>query len=108
MEFLALIPVWIAVSICYMASNRQNVIGKPINKTIGYSCSSVLVVLAISLMSMTYPMLSAMLASLVMLMCFLPIVAITGAYGEKRFTQVSGFILVFSTCFAVAGGGVAL
>lgn len=106
MEFFALIPIWIAVSACYLSSSRQKVVSAPINKQAAYSIATCLTVLAVLVISVDYPFLSAALACLVIVMCFLPIVAIVGAYGEKRFTQVTGFILLFSISFAALNGGV--
>jgi len=106
MEFFALIPIWIAASACYLSSNRQKVVNAPLNKKAAYSIASCLTVLAVLVISIDYPFLSAALACLVIVMCFLPIVAIAGAYGEKRFTQVTGFILLFSMTFFVLNGGV--
>ena len=106
MEFFAHIPLWIAVSVCYLSSNRQKVVSAPLEKRTAFSVASCLIALAVLVVSIDYPFLSAALACLVIVMCFLPIIAITGAYGEKRFTQATGFIFLFSMTFAALNGGI--
>ncbi|KZN31410.1 hypothetical protein N483_06235 [Pseudoalteromonas luteoviolacea NCIMB 1944] len=101
MSFLAIIPIWIASLLLYLSSPKQRLLANPINKWLGYLVALALYLLANALFAHTFPLVSALLASLVVLM--LGLVSVTILSGKSRRLFMTTSVLLIVLCSTVGG-----
>ncbi|AOT09115.1 hypothetical protein [Pseudoalteromonas luteoviolacea] len=101
MSFLAIIPIWAASLLLYLSSPKQRLMDKPLNKAVGYLIALALYVVANALFAHAFPLVSALLASLVVLMLGLVSVTILSGKSIRLFMSVS--ILLVVLCTTIGG-----
>ena len=104
MGFFSFIPAWIACGLLYGSSKRQGLFAKPINKTIALLMSLILLSISVWLISYRFPVTSAMLAGLMLIMTFLPLLTIVSAYGRQKIINLTGVICLSSVFFGYVNG----
>ncbi|KZN52427.1 hypothetical protein L1077_00100 [Pseudoalteromonas luteoviolacea] len=97
MSFLAIIPIWAASILLYLSSPKQRLMAKPLNKPVGYLSAIALYVVANGLFANTFPLVSALLASIVVLMLGLVSVTILSGKSKRLFMSVSVLLVVLCT-----------
>ncbi|MEI5637653.1 MULTISPECIES: hypothetical protein [unclassified Pseudoalteromonas] len=93
MSFFVLIPVWFAVTALYASSPKQIILQQPLSKSVSYSLTLPLTVLAVVLLSFEFDWVSAVLAILVMTMAFGVAVTLICGYSKKRYTVASSLLI---------------
>ncbi|KZN36961.1 hypothetical protein N480_17000 [Pseudoalteromonas luteoviolacea S2607] len=101
MSLLAIIPIWVASLLLYLASPKQYLINKPAPKWLSYLLALCLYGFANALFAQSYPMVSALLASFVVLMMGLVGVTILAGKSKRLFMTTS--ILLLTICSTVGG-----
>ncbi|MDK1289363.1 hypothetical protein [Pseudoalteromonas umbrosa] len=101
MSFLAIIPIWTASLLLYLSSPKQRLLKQPLNKLMGYIVATILYTVANILFALAFPLVSALLASLVVLM--LGLVSVTILAGKSKHLFISVSILLVVLCTTVGG-----
>ena len=101
MSLLAIIPIWIASMLLYLASPKQYLLNKPLPKWPSYFMALGLYVFANMLFVQTYPLVSALLASFVVLMMGLVSVTVLAGKSKRLFVTTSMLLLII--CSTVGG-----
>ncbi|OCQ19831.1 hypothetical protein A7985_18145 [Pseudoalteromonas luteoviolacea] len=101
MSLLAIIPVWVASLLLYLASPKQYLLSKPLPKWLSYLAALCLYVCVNVLFAQRYPIVSASLASFVVLMMGLVGVTILAGKSKRLFMITS--VLLLTICSTVGG-----
>ncbi|MEJ6476712.1 hypothetical protein [Pseudoalteromonas piscicida] len=103
MSFFSIIPLWFATVLLYLASPKQRYLATPINKPAAYVAATLLTATGFILLTLQFPLVSAALATLVVLMSSLVSVTLLSGYPIKRFYCTSAMVFVV----ALLLGGIA-
>lgn len=101
--FLSFIPAWIAALLLYGGSKRQRLFEKSLPKHQVIVFALILMALSLNFVMQNFPTVSALLAVLGLVCCFLPAVTIVSAYGKLRIFQLSGVIILSSLTLTFLG-----
>ncbi|NKC21492.1 hypothetical protein [Pseudoalteromonas galatheae] len=96
MSFFSIIPFWFAAVLLYLASPKQRFLATPISKLAAYPVAILLNLSGLVILTVQYPLVSAMLAALVILMFSLVSVTLLSGYPIKRFYLSSTLVFLLS------------
>ena len=85
MSFLAIIPIWLGCLACYLGSEKQQILTKPLTKWLAYSLLLIGYLSGCALFSTVFAIPSSFLAALVALMLALIAHTILNAYINRIF-----------------------
>lgn len=96
MSFFSIIPFWFAAVLLYLASPKQRFLASSISKLAAYPLATILILSGLAVLTVQYPLVSAMLAALVILMFSLVSVTLLSGYSIKRFYLSSTLVFLLS------------
>ncbi len=99
MSLFSIIPFWFTAVLLYLASPKQRFLASSIHKPTAYSMALVLVLSGVIILTLQYPIISAMLASLVLIMFSLVSVTLISGYSVKRLYLCSTLVFLLSLFF---------
>lgn len=105
MSFLAIIPIWLGCLACYLGSEKQLPLNKPINKSIANFLLVIGYFIGVAIFSVSFALTSSLLAAFVALMLALVSHTILSTYTNNiwRFnTSVVASLLVLAGVSYVA------
>ena len=102
--YLAYIPIMLACVVLYCASDKQLLLRNSLPRRASLLISSILLLLAIYMISASFPLISSVIASVGLVCCLLPLVTISSAYGKKvTFAVVSGLAVCSAALTLIEG-----
>ena len=90
--FLSFIPAWFACCLLYGASPKQKILNKPLPFQKSWLTALLLIGLVVAILLFALPIVSALIMSLSLICCFLPLVTLISAY-KRQYLYLSTAII---------------
>ncbi|MDW7549150.1 hypothetical protein J8Z24_18655 [Pseudoalteromonas sp. SCSIO 43201] len=96
MSFFSIIPIWFATTLLYFASPKQRYLATSLKRSPSYAIAALLIFSGFYILTLQFPIVSAMLAVVVVLMSSLVSVTLLSAYPKRRFYLAATMVCAFS------------
>jgi len=97
--FLSFIPAWLACCLLYGASSKQKIFNKPLPAKKSWFTALLLIGVVVAILLFTLPTVSALILSLSLVCCFLPLITLISAY-KKQYLYLSTAVICLIALFS--------
>lgn len=105
MRLLFITLAWAGCLLPYLASRRQQLLAKPLPKGLAWAGFVICVAAAVAALAMLYTPVSALLFTLVLVMCLWPVTVFLSAHLRQRPVLVSVLVFVAFSMIMLAESG---